>query len=516
MGALKTVKRSLLVASLMASRVDSFFSHKKYLHNARFAALHELENLLSHSLDETETSLLLGANYLNQVVRVRPTKTRRELGNMLVVAPTRGGKGLLAVSQLLTWPHSVIVNDIKGDLFAQTAGYRSTLGKVFCLDPTGVGHRYDPLEGRVTEDQLYASAHHLLFQAHETDKIFTERAKSMLTLMLLGARKKAIAPFPCARFLTRSGVGDTAHWLHAISPSFATQFLNIQLPEANFDDKFLLSCWGTLTARLRGLLTDTVIRSISGSDFRAASLMTSPTPITVYLRWPERELEALSPLVRLLWASLIDELISTYDQAQGKNCHPVLLLVDEAGRTAIPLLAEMATTVVGRGVSLWIAVQSLSQLKAVYGAARADTLLNNMDSQIYYRQASQETAEYVERKLGYRSGYAYSETLHHGDKSSEGRAERPIPLLSSQDITQLSDRDIIAFHHNLHPIRLRRIDWRDHPSLVKRRSLTPPKIDNLPPVTDEQMRQLHLRAPDLSYHSQDEPDEELINPDEIG
>ena len=93
------------------------------------------------------------------------------------------------------------------------------------------------------------------------------------------------------------------------------------------------------------------------------------------------------------------------------------------------MLADHAATVVGRHISLWVAVQSLSQLKTVYGAYRADTLMNNCDSKLFYRQASQETAEYLERSLGYRSGYARSETLHHGEETSEGRAERPVPLL---------------------------------------------------------------------------------------
>jgi hypothetical protein len=44
-----------------------------------------------------------------------------------------GGKGLLAVSQLLTWPHSVIVNDIKGDLFETTAGDRAKRGPVVVI-----------------------------------------------------------------------------------------------------------------------------------------------------------------------------------------------------------------------------------------------------------------------------------------------------------------------------------------------------------------------------------------------
>src|SRR6266581_1773371 len=126
------------------------------LHRARFARLDELTGITGRSPDPT--SLLIGVNRLKHFLLVRPTKTRRELGNMLIVAPTRGGKGLLAVSQLFTWKHSVLVNDLKGDLFQQTAGYRATLGKVFVIDPTGTGHQYDPLASRISEDQLYSAA----------------------------------------------------------------------------------------------------------------------------------------------------------------------------------------------------------------------------------------------------------------------------------------------------------------------------------------------------------------------
>jgi hypothetical protein len=92
------------------------------------------------------------------------------------------------------------------------------------------------------------------------------------------------------------------------------------------------------------------------------------------MRWPERDLLALSPLVRLLWGTIIDELVAGFDRRGGLHCNPVLLLIDEAGRTAIPTLADHSTTVVGRGISLWIAVQSLSQLDAVYGRVRAQVL----------------------------------------------------------------------------------------------------------------------------------------------
>jgi type IV secretion system protein VirD4 len=324
----------LAVSFLVAFNWASAFLSRRYkIHRARFARVDELAKLMAESLDR-QASLILGVSHLSRILRVRPIKARRELGNLLVVAPTRGGKGLLATSQLLSWPHSVVVNDIKGELFAQTAGYRSTLGPVFVIDPTGVGHRFDPLLTKTSEDELFSSATHLLFKPDEGDgAIFTQRAIVMLTQIFLAAREEGRAPLPYTREIIRSGLPATAERLNAISQDIATQFLDVAFTDANLADRFLLSSWGTLSARMRPLLTETVIRSLAATDFTPSDLMSSPKPVSVYLRWPERDLLALSPLVRLLWGTLIDELITTYDKRGGKDCNPVLLLIDEAGRT---------------------------------------------------------------------------------------------------------------------------------------------------------------------------------------
>jgi type IV secretion system protein VirD4 len=455
------------------------FRHTK-LHAARFARIDELANLTS-GVPDKEGSLVLGVSHLGNTLRVKPTRARRELGNLLVVAPTRGGKGLLATAQLLSWKHSVIVNDIKGDLFTQTAGYRATLGPVFVIDPTGIGHRYDPLHGRHTEDELLSSATHLLFKPDEGDgAIFTQRATVMLTQLFLAAREEGIPPLPYARLMIRAGLSRAARRLRALSTELATQFLDVEFEEANLSDRFLLSAWGTLTARMRSLLTETVVRTVSGTDLNVPDVMQGTSPVTVYLRWPERDLLVLSPLVRLIWGSIIDELITTYDKREGKACQPALLLIDEAGRTAIPSLADHSTTVVGRGVSLWIAVQSLSQLDAVYGKVRAQILRDNMESQIYYRPSNQETAEYLERCLGRTSEYAHSQTVRDGIKTSQGLVEQGVPLLTAGEIKMMRDEDIIGFHRRLPPFMGKRMDWRRFSILRQRHNLPPPTLPNLP------------------------------------
>jgi type IV secretion system protein VirD4 len=269
----------LLYMIVFINQLLSLFSRDNKLHNARFAKLSEMLALYGAAEDH-EACLLLGIGHMNHMIRVRPKAARPELGNLLVVAPTRGGKGLLAVSQLLSWRHSVVVNDIKGDLFTQTAGYRSTLGPVFVVDPTGTGHRYDPLSGKQTEDDLLSNATQLLHKSDEGDgAIFTQRATVMLTQMFLAARHEQTSPLLYVRTLIRDGLVATTARLDSIDPELSTQFLNVDYEHANLSDRFLTSAWGTLDTRMRPLLTETVIRSLSGADFTAGELMCGERPI---------------------------------------------------------------------------------------------------------------------------------------------------------------------------------------------------------------------------------------------
>lgn len=62
--------------------------------------------------------------------------------------------------------------------------------------------------------------------------------------------------------------------------------------------------------------------------------------------------------------------------------------------------------------------------------------------------------------------YAHSTTEREGAEVQEGLIEQAIPLLTSQDILQLTDEEIIGFHRHLPPFRLRRMDWRGDPILA--------------------------------------------------
>src|SRR4051794_11475941 len=173
----------------------------------------------------------------------------------------------------------------------------------------------------------------------------------------------------------------------------------------------------------------------------------------------EHSLLALVPLLRLVWCSLVGEMIGIYDKAKENGeedtCRRVLAILDEAGRLAIPMMHEYIATAAGRGISFWMAFQSPSQIEAVYGPQGAETIKDSTDTKIFYRPASGsfKAADYIRWCLGDTSGYAESQTLRNGEEVSQARSEHARALLTAQEIMRLSDEEIMVFHSNKWPIR---------------------------------------------------------------
>jgi type IV secretory pathway TraG/TraD family ATPase VirD4 len=101
---------------------------------------------------------------------------------------------------------------------------------------------------------------------------------------------------------------------------------------------------------------------------------------------------------------------------------------------------------------------------------------------LFYRQSSQETAEYVQRKLDFTSGFARSETIHGPDRRSEAQSEHAVPLMAAYEIRQMAKTRVLGFHRDLPPFRAGRMDWRRFPELLARRGFTPPKLSPLLPL----------------------------------
>src|SRR5919206_2041912 len=476
--------------NIFMSRLATLRGQARLLHHARFARPHELTPLISHSLDEE--ALLIGRTHLGGIYRVRTTPKRRELGNMMVVAPPRSGKSQLGNSQLLTWPHSMVAVDLKGEHYRDSGGFRSTFGPVYVIDLQGLGHQYDPLRNCTDEESLYDAAKNILYDPHEGNgRSFTEWGILLEVLKwqaCLELNRKTGANYhllPFTRWLSKLGINAAARAINAISPAIAQELLDGAYEEEGDyrENRYFANSWQSSRARMFPLLTEKVVRCFNGSDFTGADIIAGEQPVSVYLRVPQGMLKSKAPVIRLVLESLMTEMFDTFDDQHGEGCRPVLMLLDEAGTVGFQKLPEYAATAAGRGVSLWLALQDIGQLER-YGSYHARTIRNSMAAKVFFHQNDPATAKYIEELAGSMSGYSHSETLRDGEVSSEGRSETAVALFPIRDAMELEKEDILFFVDNLKPGRGKSMAPWHSPLLEKRRAIPPPPVKELPPVSE--------------------------------
>jgi type IV secretion system protein VirD4 len=481
--------------ALLSSWYTAWRERSTHLHTARWAYFHELAVLLTDKLSGVQILLAKKSfcnGLLTRVVAVKPTKIQRELGHVLLVGKHRSGKGLCIETNLLTWLHSVIVNDIKGELYHRTAGFRARIGKVFRFDPRGFGCRFDPFAGKTTDSELRSAATTLLYRPNEGQNAsFIERATSMLVAMFHAAVLEGEPVLPFAYKLIHEGLYGAATALERISqkhnatPNLAKMFLDTDYDKADFDSKFLQDCWSTLTARTRKILTKESVKCFTGSDFTAKDIITSKTPISVYLSCPEEHVLTFAPLIQLVWDALISGMIGYYDDpaVQGRGCQRVLCVLDEIFRIGLPKLPEYTTTVSGRNISFLISAQSIRQMDKAYDRVTADVLRGQMDGTIFYRPARADiaTPEFIERVCGYKSGFAHSKTDHETGRST-GESEQRVPLMPAHESTNMNPGEVIVLVNGLCPFREKRLDRYEFPELTERGNIPAPAVYDLPDV----------------------------------
>jgi len=517
------MKNPLVLDNLnsMFSRLASLRGEARALHHARFARPHELDPLVSRSLDEE--ALLIGRTHLGGIYRVRKTPNRRELGNMLVVAPPRTGKSRLGISQLLTWPDSVVAVDLKGELYQESGGYRSTLGPVYVIDLRGLGNQYDPFGAITEEDALFDAAKNILYDPHEgSGRSFTEWGILMEVLKwqaCLELNRKTGAHYrllPFTRWLARLGINPAAKALNAISPRIAQALFDGEYDSSldYRDNRYFANSWQSSRARSFPLLTEKVVRCFNGSDFTGADIIAGEAPVSVYIRVPQGMLESKAPVLRLILESISTEMFATHDTRKGQGCRPVLMLLDEAGTVGFQKLPEYAATAAARGVSLWLALQDIGQLER-YGSYNARAIRNSMAAKVFFHQNDPATAKHIEELAGYMSGYSHSETLRDGEVASQGRSETAVALFPMRDSLELEKEDILFFVDNYKPGRGKSLAPWHIPLLAKRSLIPPPPVKELPPVPEIVLpdeheplanEDIHLDTPDTLFPSVRDPE----------
>lgn len=326
-----------------------------------------------------------GVGFIGEAAPTRPDRRRHERpisdaseSHTLVVAPTGSGKGRgIVLPNLLTWPHSAIVVDIKGEAALTTARHRRALGqRVVVLDPFKRVAQGE--EGLNPMDWLAGDAEHLgdnattLAETLNGGQVslkdpFWDHAAADLIAGLIG--------FAATRRGDERTLGHVYNLLTSDNPAY--QIANLLDTHKDMHpfarrhlaaycnheaEKVRTSVTSTAQQHLRIFASPLVQRSVARTTMDLEALKRGE-PVTVYLVLPAARLISHAPLLRI-WLSV---LLGTIAEREHKPLAPTLLIVDELAQIgAIPLILQALTLLRGYGLRVMAIIQSLAQLRALW------------------------------------------------------------------------------------------------------------------------------------------------------
>lgn len=403
-------------------------------------------------------------------------------GHVLTVAPTGSGKGVSAViPNLLAYPGSVVVVDLKGENHAVTAARRRQMGDVVILDPfsirDGESAAFNPLslidpESDLCDADAATLAFLLVLPATEGEAVFwDEEAAALLAGLILyvaaheeperrhlGTVRAHLTASPAdwAALLTRMESSEEAHGLIARAAHRLRQ-------KADRERSGVVS---TAQRHTHFLDSPAILRTLDHSSFHLAQLK-GPKPLSLYLVMPPERLGSHGRWLRLIAGSAIQAMLRTPNRGPER----VLFLLDEFAQLGRLQPLEQALTLLrGFGVRLWVLVQDLAQVRATYGQ-KADSILANTAVLQAFGTNDVQTAEYLSKRTGQATVITSSENRSKGQNfnrmilpthqrgTAQSSSESGRPLLTPDEVMRLDPWEELLFLSGRDPLLVERADY---------------------------------------------------------
>ena len=172
-------------------------------------------------------------------------------------------------------------------------------------------------------------------------------------------------------------------------------------------------------------------------------------------------------LISMVYTQLFNLLCDKADDVYGgKLPIHVRCLIDECANIGqIPQLEKLVATIRSREISACLVLQTRSQLKAIY-KDNADTIVGNMDSQIFLGGSEPTTLKELSEALGKETIDSYNNSDTRGNSPSYGTNYQKLghELLSRDEIAVLDGGKCILQLRGVRPFLSDKYDLTQHPS----------------------------------------------------
>lgn len=473
--------------------------------------------------------------------------------HILCFAPTRSGKGVgLVIPTLLSWPHSAVVTDLKGELYAITAGWRKKHANNIILkfEPAAKSGSvsWNPLEEiRLGEDEEVPDTQNIAnlivdpdgkgLEDHWSKTAFSLFVGVIMHLLYKSKNDGTPATMAALSYmLSDTSRPITELWEEMMSYPHVNGSPHPAVAKAGRDmadrpENEAGSVVSTAKSYL-SLYDDPIVQhNTSRCDFKIKDLMHSDNPVSLFIITQPVDKDRLKPLVRILINMTVRLLADKMEFESGRTKatykHRLLQMLDEFPSLGkLDIIQESAAFVAGYGIKMYFIVQDISQLHKSY--TKDESITSNTHVQIAYPPNRIETAEHLSRLSGQTtiikeqvttSGNRIS-MMHKGVSTTLQEVQRPLltpdesmrmpgPIKNSQgDITE--GGDMVMFISGFPAIYGKQILYFKDPVFMKRSTIAAPETDTIRKPNDNDTSVYEMISLDDVPYTQQEHSQAVI------
>ncbi|QIQ22529.1 type IV secretory system conjugative DNA transfer family protein [Zophobihabitans entericus] len=349
--------------------------------------------------------------------------------HILTYAPTRSGKGVgLVIPTLLSWLESAVITDLKGELWALTAGWRQKYAKnkVLKFEPAallGSVHWNALDEIRINTEYEVGDVQNLATLLVDPDgkglvDHWQKTSQSLFVGLILHLLYKSQIEGTTASLSTLDGIlanpeeSNSELWQDMVSyPHLGDKGTHPVVAASARDmldraEEELASIVSTTKSYLALYRDPVVANNVSKSDFKIKDLMNHDSPISLYIVTQPNDKARLRPLVRIMLNMIIRLLADKMEFVKGRSKklykHRLLGMIDEFPSLGkLEILQESLAFLAGYGMKFYLICQDINQLKSEKtGYGKDETITSNCHIQNAYPPNRIETAEHLSKSTG--------------------------------------------------------------------------------------------------------------------
>ena len=412
----------------------------------------------------------------------------KDKGHILTVAGTRGGKGTnLIIPNLLGlggYQGSWVVIDPKGENAAITARYQRESGRnVVILNPWGL------LEDHIGEAQSYnpldilsdTNSIHLVDDAHmiaemlvpvergDKNKFFTDTARSIVTGLIMQI------------VTTQEGDDRTLKtlwkWARLAGDEWDELIARMRLNQDLVNGEIIRNSGNEIVKLMEA--GEETFGSIISSVLQATDFLKSPSlqkalcsgydPSTLsdgntalYIIIPADKLQSHARWLRLMATTTLRAVV------RNPNKRVTFLLDEFAALGYLPEIETALSTYAGFEITVWPILQSLIQLKGLYGD-NWETFTANTAIRQFFTINDNFTADYVSAAIG-QTSHVITTRSWFGVQDANANQR---PLVTSDEVRRGSAENIFAFFGGNPPTVFVKRPYYQMPELAERTSKNP-------------------------------------------